>query len=977
MSTGAWPAGQANRVTSGLAMQTLPPPRLITKLLAKISQATVDPGHPSPEWIHYKERDDLVIVLDHVRTAVSGQQYVERRVVKVACGSQIIAYLDLDERLQHPAMEPFRREGARISLDQLPLGVLVKAPNLRLTYAAGISQKQMLQLKFIHAGDCQEMASIFERMGLPVRAASTSDRPDSQRLKTAGSLSATPPSSQTRNTWSSHGNTSSQTVRPVEGARLPEEPYLGVFAGRGVNAPEAVRASTAVSPSVSMGPAAFSAPFARSPLSQRPMEAEKETPASYSHASQIPAHVPVYTAAGHPSGSSSGSQTRVAMVNHIPANSGMVQHRTPATEPQSIYQAEHGRINNPSERVSTATGPASQYISAPSPQRKDVYLPQLSTAALLFPPPSHSAPQPRPWTTHGSGDMAPPPVPDRFWAGQVGSGGSQTRKARDAPVYGRRITRLAVKNAPDLSLSQEQHLHTAVPAAPAQPVEMPPRRELPFETPKTAMQGIQPTGMAPLDSQTVTIPAPQMEGPSAVEQTVVPSELSSQPVLDPPPTPSPSKAKPRAKRARVYSPKKKPTKATKAPAKGPKANGPLIKKTPAPRKGRGKNAKKAESQETGSPVQESQVITITDSPETSIQAVASYSQAMESQTMDYQQTGSQAMHYQPMESQAMDIQPMESQPLDVQPKSSQLDFAMEKPLHQSPVLPPPTVAYSSSPPVNVAPPSFDTFSNPTFAGSSFTTTSHPPQLTSSPIATIPELSPHWSSPSPLPSSSPHLHPHHTPTTTTITPGMTANHSSPPLVPSMYPPPNSNRSFQYKNNPQKDHQFPPITPHRQHQQPSPMMTICPRETLPNPPTPEPLTPTPPNTTTNNYINDAAVATVREVDLLKQQQHQHQGEISQGHGEEGREMQGQTSQDEKARQTTNGQGHGQGQGDQREEILGRAEIERIFDQRFQEHMSSLMGRVGPYMAQVNDNLRKIEEAMGWSGLGGGVTNDEASS
>lgn len=73
--------------------QTSPSPRLITKSLAKISQASVDPERPSPEWTHHKERDDLVIVLDHARTLIPGQQYVERRVLKVACGAQIIVRL--------------------------------------------------------------------------------------------------------------------------------------------------------------------------------------------------------------------------------------------------------------------------------------------------------------------------------------------------------------------------------------------------------------------------------------------------------------------------------------------------------------------------------------------------------------------------------------------------------------------------------------------------------------------------------------------------------------------------------------------------------------------------------------------------------------------------------------------------------------------------------------------------------------------
>lgn len=49
--------------------------------------------------------------------------------------SLIQAYINLDERLKDPSMETFRRYGAQVSLDQLPLGVLVRPPNLRISYS--------------------------------------------------------------------------------------------------------------------------------------------------------------------------------------------------------------------------------------------------------------------------------------------------------------------------------------------------------------------------------------------------------------------------------------------------------------------------------------------------------------------------------------------------------------------------------------------------------------------------------------------------------------------------------------------------------------------------------------------------------------------------------------------------------------------------------------------------------------------------
>ncbi len=730
---------------------------------------------------------------------------------------------------------------------------------------------------------------IFERMGLPVRAASTSDRPASQRLKTAGSWSVTPPSSQTRNTWSSHDSTSSQTVRPLDRSQPMEQQYLGSLPVRGgLNPGEALRASTAVGPGVSMASAAFAAPFSRSPLSQQPWQPRQETSGSHQHASQMPAHVPIHTGTGHTSEFSFGSQTREPMMNRFLATSGLAQHQTPATEPQSIFEAEYGRIIVPSEQVST-----SQYFAAPSPQRQDVSLPQLSSAASNFPLPSYSASQPRPWTTHGSGDMAPPPVPDRFWSGRAGSGISHAQSGQETPFSRRRSTRLAVKNTPEPGASPVQRLPTAVQTAPVQSLEMPPRRELPFEALKPAMEGMQPMSMAPLDSQTATTLAPPVEASLAYEPTVDPPELPPQPVLDSPATPSPSKAKPRAKKASTSSPKKKPAKKATSPKKPARqAKGQVTKKALSPRKGKAKNAKTAESQEIPSPAQESQVITIKDSPEPSSQVVASSSQQMD----------------------------------------TQLDLAVEDTLHRSPVLPAPTIA-RSAPPSTVAP-SFDTF-NSAFA--STTATSHLPHL-NSPIAAIPELSPHWTSPSqplsssPLahshpdssptippaktsvpnqpPSSSPPLH-HHLHSSTTLALGMaTTSHPSP--RPSIYPP----SACQDTISP--THQ---ISPRASHQQP----IVIPPES-PRPPTPEPLTP--PNPTTLVTVEATAATTVVE-------------RISQRQGQEVK-------------------------------VLGREDIEKIFDQRFQKNMTAYMGRISPYMAQVHENLRKIGEVMGSF-----VNNDNAGS
>lgn len=67
-----------------------PLPRFITKALVKVSHATVNRDRASPVWTHVKERDDLVMVLDHVRALVASQQYVDRRILRVVCGSEVI-----------------------------------------------------------------------------------------------------------------------------------------------------------------------------------------------------------------------------------------------------------------------------------------------------------------------------------------------------------------------------------------------------------------------------------------------------------------------------------------------------------------------------------------------------------------------------------------------------------------------------------------------------------------------------------------------------------------------------------------------------------------------------------------------------------------------------------------------------------------------------------------------------------------------
>ena len=65
-------------------------PRLMAKPLAKISHATGPRDSTTLRWMHLKERDDLVVALDHVRVVTRGGQYVERRVIRVVCGADMV-----------------------------------------------------------------------------------------------------------------------------------------------------------------------------------------------------------------------------------------------------------------------------------------------------------------------------------------------------------------------------------------------------------------------------------------------------------------------------------------------------------------------------------------------------------------------------------------------------------------------------------------------------------------------------------------------------------------------------------------------------------------------------------------------------------------------------------------------------------------------------------------------------------------------
>lgn len=382
--------------------------------------------------------------------------------------------------MNHPSMELYRRYGSQISLDQLSLGFLVRGTNLKITYDAGNSQKRVLQLKFTGEADCQEMASIFGRLGLPVKAGVGGDRPGSRRLNTAGSWSMTPPNSQPRTAWSSHGSASSQTLPSAEPSLSMELPHLGSQARLRLPLPDMPRTSAG-----SSSPAAHVVsgyllesrePVPRPFSSQARLDNEKPAaPELQSSAEVLPSR--------HPSSRSMYGQ---GYSYRFDGGAGELLETDPPSRydinrqfnPSHFHEPLQGQVGDAGTPTLVSTQGPVRPVYAPRVER----LPEPAPVGVA-PPPSYAPSsleesQQRPLTVHADGNMAPPPLPERTAASQARS---WKRPTRGSVSPGRRSsTRLATKRS---SAGVEEDLQHQLPSASA-----PGQVLLPRVSPSTGLQ---------------------------------------------------------------------------------------------------------------------------------------------------------------------------------------------------------------------------------------------------------------------------------------------------------------------------------------------------------------------------------------------------------------------------------------------------------------------------------------------------------
>lgn len=413
----------------------------------------------------------------------------------------------------------------------------------------------MLQLKFAREVDCEEMAAIFGRLGLPVR---TSDRSGPRRLDTAGSWTATPPSSQGPSTWSSHGSSSSQTIQGQDGSQPGELPHQESQSRQHMPMPEL--------PHTSAGTITTTSSLAGHGFSDQLTESSR-----YFHRAAS-SHGPLHSSqrvntdngpleSSHPSGSLAG-HSRVGPGYEYPpeSRSGELVERSPMTpldvnqqsyRPPSQYDLEIRRETVPftATRSSnpvlvTRTSDSFQRDQHPPVSRVSSYVQQVASSRSL-------EMQQRPWTVHAQGGMAPPPVPDRFWTNQVNA---KRKSSEETPSPGRRSIRLAAMRA-----SEGPDDPVAVVAQPSitrasgqGAAEMLPSRELPFTLPRAATA----VATMPWDTSALTALA-ETASTALAERTTTTAATSTPAAVD-----SPSARNGKSKE--VKSPKKSPAKSRRA-----------------------------------------------------------------------------------------------------------------------------------------------------------------------------------------------------------------------------------------------------------------------------------------------------------------------------------------------------------------------------------------------------------------------------
>ena len=432
------------------------------------------------------------------------------------------------------------------------------------------------------------MATALERLGLPVRAATSGDRPTSHRWPPTSSWSSTPPSSQSRKTWSSHDG-SSQTARAYENPLSTEQYRTSSPFGSGWSGLDVPRPSTAHGSGPPTSPPMFAASVPR-PHSPPTLAASRDV--IINHAPSSPARLPVasssqsgetlypdYVSGGHPVGDHPSAYRILASTSSSSSRNFPIPIQRSTFEPMTIFEAEHGALPSSSHPTLSSGG-----LGPGGPchwgQRDR---PASSSRPSPFPASDPLMSQQRPWTVHAQaagGGMAPPPLPDRLSSGITGvRDNGRKRRWAECPSPGRRSTRLASKYMPDGGYEPIRRPISTVPTVPTVPTvtEMPPRRELPFDPVETSSRPAPAATNTVVPALTSMVPAEHIPGPGSSDAAHPTSSQAVEPASQ-----RTSKGKPKTAR----NPRKTPARPAKPAKTSTRSSTGQFTKGSSPRKGK-------------------------------------------------------------------------------------------------------------------------------------------------------------------------------------------------------------------------------------------------------------------------------------------------------------------------------------------------------------------------------------------------------
>lgn len=352
----------------------------------------------------------------------------------------------------------------------------------------------MLQLKFISEAHCQEVATSLEAMGLPVRAGFLLDRPASQRLSTSGSWSSmTPPNSQIRNAWSSHGSSSSQTVQTLESVLAAGELAMESQSHRIKSIPEESRLITTAMSSLIPNPLTHS------------LEYPTGFPGTYRTRVQSPSAQPVethgtpltqqYQQNQPPSQPNATEEFRFYPARRSTGTSGRVVPTSSSASTQQLHSTLHGTASyanrdehGASPMQSQATGIVAATNLSPTRRESDSVLNHLRSPESL-PPLSIPSQQNRGApTTLAHNMLGPPPIPERPAPTRGGKVTGKRKLTGPSRPPTRQSERLAIKHVIQGSehlFNFQQQPNVIHPSPLGENSDLPPRRELPFPVSKT------------------------------------------------------------------------------------------------------------------------------------------------------------------------------------------------------------------------------------------------------------------------------------------------------------------------------------------------------------------------------------------------------------------------------------------------------------------------------------------------------------